>query len=253
LNHQIIGSGTVGVATGLWLKANNENVAFHDKNKKLLLNLEKEGLTTTLVIEQDIDIYWICTAEWNVEEVIKALKDKSICTGAIVVIRSTTHPGTVKELKEKYKIDNLVHNPEFLRANTAIDDMFNPDRVIIGTGSNDAAQVIKKLYSANHVPIVITDSTTSELIKYSSNCWLAMQISYWNEIKKICDKFEVNPQAVANATCLDKRISKYGTAMLGMPFKGFCLPKDLDSLIKSFEDHKIDPILLKAVKSVNER
>jgi len=257
LKHLIIGAGVIGKATGLWLKANNEEVAFHDKNNKLLLKLEKEGLTTTLVIEQDIDIYWICTAEWNVEEVVykicQVTKQEYSDRQKIIVIRSTTPPGTVKDLCKRFKLRHVAHNPEFLRAKMATEDIFNPDRILIGTDSDSVAQVLKKLYSANHVPIVITDPTTSELIKYSANCWLATQISYWNEIKKICNKFNVNPQMVANASCLDKRISKYGTAMIGEPFSGFCLPKDLDALIKSFEGKDIDPVLLKAVRKVNEQ
>ena len=80
-----------------------------------------------------------------------------------------------------------------------------------------------------------------------------MQISYWNEIKKIADELKINPQMVANAACLDKRISNYGTAMLGEPFGGFCFPKDINALIKSFEELGLDPELLKAVRRVNDQ
>ncbi len=130
--------------------------------------------------------------------------------------------------------------------------MFNPYRVIIGSQNHWVADCIGELYKNLHVPIIKTDPVTSEIIKYTSNCWLATQISYWNEILQVCNSHHINPQTVANACRLDKRISSYGTSMLGTPFKGMCLPKDIKMLIKICNQKKIKPTLLKAVLKVNE-
>jgi len=252
MKHTIIGAGVVGTATGVWLKANLEEVLFFDIKPEALKKLQNKGyLTTSKLKDINTDIFWICTAEWNVEEVIKMLK--KYFKDPTIVIRSTTPPGTIASLSKKYHLKHIAHVPEFLREKTAISDIFDKDRVIVGTIDEITELKLKKIFLVEMVEVIFTNPTTSELIKYASNCWLAVQISYWNEIKKICDKFNVNPQLVANAACLDKRISKYGTAMIGEAFSGFCLPKDINALIKSFKDVGLDPILLKSVRKVNEK
>ena len=252
MKHLIVGSGIVGTATGIWLNANNEDVTFCDIKPEVLKRLQNQGFkVTTKIKDVKADIYWICTAEWNTEEVISKISEFD--QNPTIVIRSTMPPGSTVEISKRYRIKQIAHMPEFLKQKTAIADIFDKDRVIIGTTDEKTKQMLKKVFNAEMVQIIYTDSTTSELIKYASNCWLASQISYWNEIKKICDKFNVNPQMVANAACLDRRISNYGTAMIGEPYAGFCFPKDMDALIKSFEENGLDPILLKAVKKVNEK
>lgn len=254
MKHLIIGSGVVGFATGLWLKANKEDVIFHDIDKDLLSKLEKERHTTSATIKQDIDIYWVCTAEWHVNDAMQKL-DNELKTNdhKIIVIRSTTPPGTIDTLIDRYPRFHIIHIPEFLRASNAVEDTFNPDRIVIGSKSLYASHIVMQLFNVCKAPVLFVEPTTSEMVKYASNCWLSVQISYWGEIKSICDRLNINPQEVANVSSLDRRISSYGTAMLGSPFGKFCLPKDLDSLIKTFEEHNIDPVLLKAVKKVNER
>ena len=251
MKHVIIGAGVIGTATGVWLSANCEDVIFYDIKLEALKKLKNKGFKVTSNIKDThADIYWVCTAEWDVEEVLSKLSE--FFGDPTVVIRSTTPPGTIKKLMEKYKLLHIAHIPEFLRAKTAISDIFDKDRVIIGTIDDETKLKLKKIFKVEMVEVIFTSPTTSELIKYASNCWLATQISYWNEIKRICNEFKVNPQMVANAACLDKRISKYGTAMIGEAFSGFCLPKDVDALIKSFEGKGLDPVLLKAVRTVNE-
>jgi len=250
MKHLIIGSGTIGTATGIWLNANKQDVIFCDIKLEILKKLKNKGYKVTKEIKQKgIDIYWICTAEWDTEKIIKNLSKK--VNDPFIVIRSTMPPGETLKLAKKYKIKHFAHVPEFLRQKVAISDIFNKDRIIIGTKDKKIKSYLENIYNSETVEIIFTDTTTSELIKYAANCWLSTQISYWNEIKKICDTFNVNPQMVANAACLDKRISKYGTAMIGEPFGGFCFPKDMDALIKSFEKNNLDPILLKAVRKVN--
>ena len=257
MKHLIIGGGVVGKATGLWLESNNEDVTFNDVDTEVLEQLKAEGHRVsqdlTCVVE-DVDLFWVCTAEWNVDEVLENL-DEVICQehDYVIVVRSTTPVGTMDRLADRYVGFHLVHLPEFLRASNAVEDMFNPDRVVVGTRSVYALNAVRSFFKTCDVPVLAVKPMASELIKYASNCWLATQISYWNEIRSICKKLGLNPQEIANAVRLDKRISSYGTAMLGSPFKGFCLPKDLDSLIKVYEENDVEPVLLKAVKEVNEK
>ena len=252
MKHAIIGAGVVGTATGVWLLANHEDVIFYDVKPEVLKKLEVRGYKVSSKLKNvQADFYWICTAEWNAEEVIDQIN--RLFKDPTFIIRSTTPPGTIEKLSKKYKLKHIAHVPEFLRAKTAVSDIFDKDRIIVGIMDEETKSKLNELFKVEMVEVIFTSLTASELIKYASNCWLATQISYWNEIKKLCDDFNVNPQLVANATCLDKRISKYGTAMIGEAFSGFCLPKDLDALIKSFEGKKLDPVLLKAVKKVNER
>jgi UDPglucose 6-dehydrogenase len=245
VKHLIIGSGVIGKATGIWLATNKEEVYFNDINKETLKKLKDEGYKTTTNII-DADVYWICTAEWNVEEAIK-----EIPKGALTIVRSTTPIGTMEELQKKNDELVLVHNPEFLVQKTAVFDMFNPDRIIIGS-SIDVKNIIKNIFKTVKCPIIFTDFNTSELIKYTSNCWLAMQISYWNEIKAISDSFDVNPQEVANAVTLDKRISIYGSIMIGSPFRGACFPKDTKAFLEAFKKKKIKSHMLDATIKTNE-
>jgi len=197
-----------------------------------------------------VNIFWICTLEWDAEHAIKCLPD--LGQEQIVVIRSTLKPGDVKRLQDKYQIQ-IAHVPEFLRQATAIEDSFNPDRVIIGADSNCLFAILDDVFKTFHVPIVHVSTETSAMIKLVSNAWLSTQISFWNQIYELTKKMYLNPEEVANAVTLDRRISGYGSNMVGKSFGGVCLPKDLDSIIKLFEKNSIRPDIFHAVKDVNIR
>jgi len=249
MKHLIIGAGTVGYATGVWLEANKENVHYFDIKEEVILKLNKEKKKVTQSLTGDYAMYWICTAEWNAESVLKVLEPRD----GMVIVRSTTPPGTVEKWGEEYRIDKLYHVPEFLKQNTALEDIFHPDRVIIGITKVDAERLLYLFEGfLPGVPIIITKSTMSETIKLLSNAWLSTQISFWNEAKRLCDELGVNPQLVAEACTLDKRISKYGSKMLGTPFKGVCLPKDLVSLKKAFKEIGLESHLFDGVSKANE-
>ena len=252
MRHVIIGSGVVGVATGTWLKANNYDVVYYDIDSEILRKLRKSGKKTTNILRKMTrrDIFWICTHEKFVKPIIA--NHLRVLSKSITVVRSTCPPGTLQHLQSSFELPFLAHNPEFLREKTALDDEFNKDRIIIGTNNNYVREVMQEVYKSINTPLYFTDFTTSELIKYASNCWLSTQISYWSSIKQLCDKLKVNPQAVADGCTMDKRISKYGSAMLGVPYGGKCFPKDMVSLIKTFEYNNLEPILLNAVVEVNE-
>jgi len=251
MKHAIIGSGVIGIATGTWLEANGQTVIYNDIRADTIKTLKEQGHTVTNNPKtiKNIDITWICTAEWHVEDAIKSI---GILSQHNLVIRSTTLPGTVEHLTEKYKLPSVAHVPEFLKASTPLEDIFNPDRIVIGSFSDQLIKRLKQIFKTQHVPILVTDPTTSELIKLTSNAWLSTQLGFWGEIYRISIELLLNPQEVANAVTLDKRISTYGSKQLGKSFGGFCLIKDLRAMMKLFEQHDLSPEFFKTIIKRNE-
>ncbi|GAH50368.1 unnamed protein product, partial [marine sediment metagenome] len=202
----------------------------------------------------EADVYFICVEEWNVEKVFETWRGVFLDKNPIVVIRSTTSPGTTEELRKKYNPVPIVHNPEFLRERDALHDFLYPDKIVIGRNLQIRDEVdpfFELLYKPFNAPIIFTDSTTSEFLKLASNAVLSSYISIWNQIKPVADKIGVNSHQVAKILTLDPRISKYGT-IHGKPFGGFCLPKDLDSMIKLGKKLNVTTVLLDAVKAIND-
>lgn len=167
---------------------------------------------------------------------------KNINNYKIIVIKSTVPPGTCKKiedyLKEKIAQNNkkieidVVSNPEFLREGNAIYDFFYPDRIIIGTSSYKVQNVMRQIYEYfenSKVEILFTDRESSELIKYSSNAFLATKISFINELSILCENIGANIKDVSKGIGLDKRIgNKFLEA--GPGYGGSCFPKDTSAL-----------------------
>ncbi|XRP97065.1 UDP-glucose dehydrogenase family protein [Methanocaldococcus sp. 16A] len=178
----------------------------------------------------------------------------------VVVIKSTVPVGTnrkVKELLKDYNVD-IVSNPEFLREGKAVYYFFNPERIVLGFENlekKSAIEIMKRIYKyfeEKGVPFVITNWETSELIKYASNAFLATKISFINELAKLADKVKADIKTISYAMGLDERIgNKFLNAGIG--YGGSCFPKDVKALIKQFEKNNIDPILIKATDTVNEK
>ena len=236
MKNLIIGSGVIGKATGELLESLNHEVEYVDVDDKVINKLKKENKSIGK-IENNYDLFWVCTAEWNVDEVVDSVSK----FGEYIVIRSTITPDVIDKLQNKHPSVVFAHIPEFLREKTALTDIFNEDRIVIGI--NDVSGEMKKrlmnCFDGIFCKKVFCSFQESSLIKLTANAWLAMQISFWNEMKLFFDKFDdVNPQLVANAVTLDKRISKYGSNMIGKPFSGFCFPKDTLALYNLFDEHE---------------
>lgn len=159
---------------------------------------------------------------------------------------------------------DVVSNPEFLREGSAVYDTFNPDRIVLGSNSQQAIGMMNELYApiVNReygqdptlplVPVVVTDLNSAEMVKYAANSFLATKISFINEVANICDRVGANVVEVANGIGLDSRIgSKFLQAGLG--WGGSCFPKDVSALVHTAEDYGYDAELLKAIVSVNQR
>ncbi|KLT16610.1 nucleotide sugar dehydrogenase [Neobacillus vireti] len=191
----------------------------------------------------------------NVAESIGKYMNKS----KIIVTKSTVPVGTA-ELVEKWVSGkqatpirfDVVSNPEFLREGSALQDALNPDRIIIGTKSEKARKIMKELYKDFHCPIVITNPKASEMIKYAANSFLAMKISYINELARLCDALNINVNEVSKGIGLDTRI---GPQFLraGMGYGGSCFPKDVNALIQTAKEQGKPLSILESVVKVNEK
>ncbi|WP_088892757.1 UDP-glucose dehydrogenase family protein [Leptolyngbya ohadii] len=159
---------------------------------------------------------------------------------------------------------DVVSNPEFLREGSAVYDTFNPDRIVLGGNSPRAAAMMKELYapivsrefaedkSLPTVPVLVTDLSSAEMIKYAANAFLATKISFINEVANICDRVGADVTQVAKGIGLDSRIGgKFLNAGIG--WGGSCFPKDVSALIHTADDYGYEAQLLKAAVSVNQR
>ena len=176
----------------------------------------------------------------------------------IIVNKSTVPVGTGYKIRDLIKsvtdVDfDIVSNPEFLKQGAAVEDFLKPDRVVIGSDSPRATKIMQELYAPhtlNGNPVMIMDIKSAEMTKYAANSFLALKISYINEIANICEKTGADALMVKNAVCADKRIgSKFFYAGIG--FGGSCFPKDLKALINTANDLGIDPVVLKAAYDTN--
>jgi UDPglucose 6-dehydrogenase len=178
----------------------------------------------------------------------------------VVVVKSTVPVGTndrlaglIAEHLAPGAEFHVASNPEFLREGSAVGDFMNPDRVVIGTESGRAVDVLKKLYAPlvrRDVPFVVTDTRSAEIIKYASNCFLAAKVSFINEIANLCDRVGADVSTVARGMGLDDRI---GPKFLkpGPGFGGSCFPKDLLALVDAAERAGTELRVVKAVVEAN--
>ena len=175
----------------------------------------------------------------------------------VIVDKSTvpvkTGEKVAETIKRYCKADcefDVVSNPEFLREGFAVDDLMNPDRVVIGGTSDRANEAMQKIYQPFDAPIVFTDINSAELIKHAANSFLAMKISYINAVAAICEASGANVEEVANGIGMDDRIGRrFLNASLG--FGGSCFPKDLSAFIRISDDLGYDFGLLKEVQKIN--
>jgi len=303
----VIGTGYVGLVTGVCLAEIGHNVICVDKDEKKisLLSIGKvpiyeQGLeeivrknkdSGNISFSRDVgygiknsDIIFISVGTppspsgkpdlTAIDEVARAI-GSSINGYKIIVNKSTVPIGTAKRIKKiiKENQDNdhsfdIVSNPEFLKEGEAVDDAFFPERLVIGSESKKAIDIMKELYGpiinqdfdyarANShkkekVPVLITDSTSSELIKYASNSFLASKISFINEIANLCERIGANILDVTYGMGLDSRI---GTRFMkaGIGWGGSCFPKDVRALSYTAEEYGAGANILNAVIHVNNQ
>jgi len=179
----------------------------------------------------------------------------------VIVTKSTVPVGTGDEIEaiiRRVRPDAdvaVVSNPEFLREGAAIDDFKRPDRVVVGAHDARAQSVMREIYRPlflNETPIVFTDRRTSELTKYAGNAFLAMKVTFINQIADLCEKVGADVQHVARGIGLDKRIAaKFLHA--GPGYGGSCFPKDTLALVKTAQDAGAPVTLIEQTIAANEK
>ncbi len=286
----MIGTGYVGLVTGTCLADLGNEVTFCDtnankisslKNKKIpiyepgleeifIRNFEKGKIslstdTAKSIVIADVVFITVGTPEDEsgaadlsyVKNVALEIA-KSLSSYKVVVNKSTVPVGTSRLVKTIITdnsgghIDfDVVSNPEFLREGSAVSDFMNPQRVVIGSCSKRAIDIMTKLYEPLKAQIFVADPESAEMIKYASNAFLAAKVSFINAIANICSVVGADVEKVAQGMGLDKRIGKH-FLQPGPGYGGSCFPKDCKALIKTADNHGYDFYLLKAVMQVNE-
>jgi UDPglucose 6-dehydrogenase len=207
------------------------------------------AVNTPMGVDGEAEMRYVRSAA----EMIARTMDHSI----IIVNKSTVPVGTGDWVSDIVRSTQptpipfaVVSNPEFLREGSAIVDCMNPDRVVLGSLDQDAAQRVAQLYLTLRSPIVVTDLRTAEMIKYASNAFLATKISFINEIANICEALGADVKEVAAGMGYDKRI---GRAFLdaGLGYGGSCFPKDVKALAHMANVQGRHPQLLEAVMTIN--
>ena len=185
----------------------------------------------------------------------------------VIVDKSTVPVGTAEKVRnavlqsgneinvDLHKAFSVVSNPEFLREGVAVDDFMKPDRVVIGTDSEEAKKIMGDLYAPfvrQGNPVIYMDEKSAELTKYAANSFLATKISFMNEIAQLCEKLGADVDLVRKGVGSDERIGKR-FLFPGIGYGGSCFPKDVQALVKSAEEVNYDFKILKAVEDVNEK
>lgn len=241
-----------------------------------LLKKNQVRITTTTDLPDAIrktELTFICVGTPSLEDGsidLQQITDVSrtigTCLGSdenyhAIIVKSTVLPGTTENLvvplleresgKKAFADFGVASNPEFLKEGTAVDDFFHTDRVVVGVNDQKTKDVLTALYQPLNVPIFTTAIKTSEMIKYTSNAFLATKISFANEIGNLCKKMGIDSYEVFQGVGLDSRIGPQFFRS-GIGFGGSCFPKDVRALIAHAQTLGVEPNVLNAVMGTNE-
>ncbi len=198
-----------------------------------------------------VDLSFVETVAREIAAVMKPGKYKVIVDKSTVPV--TTGARVTKTIQDHgvsgIEFD-VVSNPEFLREGSAVQDLMNPDRVVIGANSERALKVMHEIYEPFNAPILETDLNSAEIIKHAANSFLAMKISFINAVSALCDQSNADVELVAKGIGMDERIGK-SFLKAGLGYGGSCFPKDLKAFIAVAEELGVPFTLLREVEAIN--
>ena len=287
MNIVVIGVGYVGLITGLGLSKLNHKVHFLDIDSEKIKKLKKstapfyepelenylnnEGLKNSidftdnydLINWKETDIIMICVQTPSLEndeinlsflnDVFQEI-EKHASKHSVICIKSTIHPNALKKVLDStsFTEQQIVFNPEFLREGSAFNDFFNPDRIVIGSINESNSKKVAELYKGIDSDVLFTDPISSQLIKYLSNAYLPLRLSFVNEASQIIKELGGNLSQTLEGIGLDKRIGKeYFRPSPG--WGGSCFPKDVSEVISISQSINLDIPLISMIKESNEQ
>jgi len=255
----IIGGGFVGSATA-WAFRPTHEVKVYDKDPKASMHTLKEAV--------DSDFVFICVPtppkeDWTIdlsiiESVFENIKLYQRYPPQQFLIKSTVLPGTCRKMSKKYGL-RVSSNPEFLTERRAKWDFINAAQILIGSDDSEDASKIQELYEQrfNSMKYTITDTVTSELIKYTLNCFFATKVSFMNEVKILSNKIGADWDKLVEGFTSDSRVGDSHVDVPGpdgkLGFGGKCFPKDLNALMELFRSNNIDPLVMQAAWERNQK
>ncbi len=288
----IVGTGYVGLVTGTCLADCGNHVTCLDIDaekveslragkctiyepglEELMIQNARAGrLTFTTDFDEAVrhgQIIFMCvgtppTADGSadlsgIEAAARAVAER-MTEGKTIVIKSTVPVGTGDRIERmmrkltRHPVD-LVSNPEFLKEGAAVSDFREPDRVVIGAVNGDAAELVRQLYlpfTPSSTPIILVSRRAAEMCKYAANSYLAMRISFINEMAGICERANVDIDEMKLGMATDRRIGRHFLHP-GVGYGGSCFPKDVQALASVAEKVGVQPLMLHAVHETNER
>lgn len=292
MNICVIGTGYVGLVAGACLADMGNNVICVDNNEEKISQLKNgiipiyepglDELVKSNVLEARLDFSTdlktavekslVCfiavgtpqgeDGSADLQYVFNVAKSiaKSMNDYKVIVDKSTVPVGTAEQVSEIIKKNtnydfDVVSNPEFLKQGNAVNDFLSPDRVVIGSNSDKATQIMQEIYAPffrTGNRIIVMDVKSAEMTKYAANSFLAVKISYANEIANLCEKVGANAEMVRIGMTTDSRI---GNKFLfpGLGYGGSCFPKDVKALIKTGAENGCDMSIIKSADETNKK
>ena len=287
MNIVIIGTGYVGLVTGVGLANLGNTVDFIDLDENKINNLSSKKITFyepgleeyfnndetfkrmsfssdyTSIEWENIDIVFVCVQTPNnietnsvdtkfLESAITEINNVNN-NDLVITVKSTIPPYEIEKVCEKVGMDSskLTFNPEFLREGTAVEDFFNPDRIVLGGADKEKLNKLIELYSEFECEIITTDSISSQLIKYLANTYLPLRLSFVNEATRLIDYSGGNLDDVLKGVGLDNRIGQHYFRP-SPSWGGSCFPKDLVEVNNFYDHEKLNLPLISNIINSND-